>query len=118
MDIDVAAGDWASIIAATASLKPGQIVQNLVRSEYGVHIVRLEGRKAPGTPQEVVTVRHILFQDRFEQPGVMNPDIPAPFMTPTEIARLEIEKTKRNEFVAEVLRRNPIAMPEDFEVSQ
>lgn len=118
MDIEVAAGDWASIVAALANLKPGQIAPNLVRSEYGVHIVRLESKKAAGTSQEVIVVRHILFQDKFEQPGIKNPDIPAPFMTPTEIARLEIEKAKRNEFVAEVLGRNPIALPEDFEISR
>jgi parvulin-like peptidyl-prolyl isomerase len=118
MEIDVAAGDWASIIDATTNLKPGQIAPSLVRSEYGLHVVRFEGRKAAGTPQEAIEVRHILFQDKFEQPGITNPNIPAPFMTPTEIARLEIEKAKRNRFVADILARNPIVLPADFEISQ
>ncbi len=117
MEIEVATGEWPELTTAVRTIKPGEVVPSIVQSEYGWHVVKLLGMKTKGTSNETVTVQHILFQSKFEQPGVSDPNLPAPFMTANEIARLEIEKQKRNAFVADIESRNVITIPEDFAIS-
>ena len=109
--------EWPELNEAVSALKPGEVFGSLVRSEYGLHIVKLVSKAKPVSSEGAVTVQHILFQNKFEQPGVTDPNMPAPFMTPNEIARLEIEKQKRDQIVAEVKARNQIVMPDDFSLS-
>ncbi len=117
MTIEMVSGEWPEISAAAKTLKPGEISTTLVPSEYGFHVVKLIEIKNSGNSSETVTIQHVLFQNKFEQPGVFDQSIPAPFMTPTEIARLEVEKEKRKAFVAEIKSRNEIVMPSDFALS-
>lgn len=111
---------WAELETSALTLEKGQIADKLVETEIGYHIVKLEDKqiKKDKDGKEIITysVRHILFQKKFEQPGIANPDIPPPFMTAEEIAKLEVEKEKRNRLVEEIVQRNQIVLPDDFTV--
>ena len=103
---------------AALSLEPGQIAPNLIVSSLGVHIVKLEKKEistdSAGNKTAKYTIRQILFQNGFEQPNMANADIPAPFMSPQEIAKTHIEIEKRNAFVDGIVESTRILLPADF----
>lgn len=111
---------WAEVETAALGLEKGQIAPAIVESSIGFHIVKLENKQiaktADGGESVKFSVRHILLQKNFEEPNVKNPDIPPPFMKAEEIAKAEVEKEKREKFLAEVFAKNPISMPQDFSV--
>jgi hypothetical protein len=57
-----------------------------------------------------------VIQKRFREPGDPIPGIPRPFMTPEEIARGEISRKKKKDFIAGVVASNPIDLPENFDL--
>ena len=111
---------WQEVEAIALKLKKGQIADQLIESNLGYHIVKLEDRKIEknkdGSESVKFSVRHIVLQKNFEEPGVHNPDIPPPFMKAEEIAKTEVEKVKRAKFIAEIEERNPVFLPKDFSI--
>lgn len=111
---------WIEVENAALALENGQIANRLIETHTGFHIVKLENKQikkdATGKESVVYNVRHILLQKNFEDPANKNPEIPSPFLKAEEIAKAEIEKEKRNKFVENVSRINPIVLPEDFTV--
>lgn len=105
---------WAEVEQAALELKNGQIADRLIESPTGYHIVKLVNKKQLKGGDVSFSVRHILIQKKFEEPGVSVPGIPPPFMTAEEIAEAEIGKRKRTEFVDAIIRQNPVSLPEDF----
>lgn len=105
---------WAEVEQAALELKNGQIADQLIESSAGFHIVQLIDKKTDKSGDVELTVKHILIQKKFEEPGVSIPGIPPPFMTAEEIAAAEIGKKKRAEFVGAIIRQNPVSLPEDF----
>jgi PPIC-type PPIASE domain len=105
---------------AALALNKGQIADHLIETEIGLHIIKLEDKSVSkdkdGNETIKYSVRHILFQNAFEQPGITDPNLPPPFLKAEEIAKAEIEKEKRNKFVAEIVGRNQISLPDDFTV--
>src|SRR6185369_11498691 len=57
---------------AALALEPGQIAPDLVESDFGYHIIKLErkaeGKDASGNPTEVYDVRHILISTTYKDP--------------------------------------------------
>lgn len=108
----------AALETALLAVTAGQVIDRLIETELGFHIAKLErkGIRKTTDGREVVeySFRQILFQNKFEQPGVTDPNIPPPFMTAEEIARMQIEHKKRDRFVAEYLAKYRIDVPEDF----
>lgn len=111
---------WIEVETAALALENGQIADRLIETHTGFHIVKLDKKeiKKDANGREIVSysVRHILLQRNFEDPNNTNPEIPSPFLKAEEIAKTEIEKEKRNRFVEEIIRLNPIVLPEDFTV--
>ncbi len=109
---------WKEVETAALALEKGKIAENLVETNTGYHIVRLENKKvtkeADGSEKSVFSVRHILLQKAFEEPGNANPEVPPPFMLPVEIAKGVIEREKRNALVSKIIKANEISLPEEF----
>ncbi len=113
---NIIAGDYPGPIEnALLAATPGKVLPQIVESELGRHILMLVKRTAKRRDdgREVIeySYRQILFQSKFEQPGVNNPEIPPPFMTAEEIARMLIEREKRDRLVAEYVAKSKIEVP-------
>lgn len=104
----------AALEAAMLALEPGELYGSVIESEQGYHIAKLVSKKerpvADGRKVTEYSFRQILLQNKFEQPGLKNSEIPPPFMTAEEIAKMLIEREKRDRYVAVVMERNPIAL--------
>ncbi len=115
----VGGGAWPEIQQLVYSLEKGQFADKLVETKDGYHIVQLLDKEPAKTDDGRDTIRfsmkHILFQRRFEEPGPKRPNVPAPFMTPDEIARTEVQREKRQQFVAEIVTAERISLPADFQ---
>ena len=95
---------------AALSLNAGQIAPELVESEFGFHIIKLE-RKSTTSP-ETYDVRHILIATAVTDPS--NPTArPVPVK---EYARREIESQKEQKLIDQLVAANKISVPEDFVV--
>jgi PPIC-type PPIASE domain len=109
---------WKEVETAALALEKGQVANELVETQTGYHIVRLENKKvtkeADGREKVVFSVRHILLQKAFEEPGNTNPEVPSPFMQPDEIAKGVIEREKRNALVSKIIKANEISLPDEF----
>lgn len=102
------------------ALEPGELAPQLIETEGAFHIARLEKktvRKNADGPDVIrYSFRHLMLQKKFEQPGVADVGIPAPFMTAEEIARSAVEEQKRSALIAEMISRYQIEVPNDFSV--
>lgn len=110
---------WPEVQSTALGLEKGQIADKIVETKDGYHIIQLVD-KSPiknkdGDETVKYSVRHILLQKRFEEPGAKNPDIPPPFMSAKDIAQTEVQKEKRKRFIDEAIRTEAISLPDDFE---
>jgi len=104
---------------AALALQPGQISPQLVETEFGFHIIKLERRglilglkgvKAT----ETYDVRHILIST-----GYKDPDDPTARETPVkEYVRGKVEKDHEKKLMAEIIAANNIQVPDDFAVPE
>ncbi|MBK9163142.1 MAG: peptidylprolyl isomerase [Acidobacteria bacterium] len=115
IDNIVAGDDPGPVENALLAATPGKVLPQVVESELGRHILMLVKRTpkklADGREKIEYSYRQILFQNKFEQPGVNDPEIPPPFMTAEEIARMIIEREKRDRLVAEYMAKTKIEVP-------
>lgn len=103
---------WPEVEKVALSLEHGKVFPELVRTDTGLHIVKLE-KKNIGKPVKF-SFRHILIQYAFEDPNHKVPGVPAPFVDARFIARTAIEAQKRDEFVSEVIARAGVIVPEQL----
>lgn len=106
---------WPEVEAAALGLQNGRIAPQLVETDTGFHIVKLENKtmanaKNGGGPITKYSFRHILLQKNFEEPR-SNPDVPPPFMTAAEIAKGQVEQMKRSRLIDGIVKRNQITLP-------
>ena len=103
---------------AALALEPGKIADNLVESPFGYHIIKLEKKGetkgADGQTAPTYDVRHILIMTTVKDPE--NP-LARP-MPVAEKAKAELEKDKQKQVLDEILKNNPVEVPEDFDVPQ
>ncbi|MCA1590030.1 MAG: peptidyl-prolyl cis-trans isomerase, partial [Acidobacteria bacterium] len=103
---------------AALSVEPGQVVPNLVETDFGYHIIKLEkkgeGKDPSGETTEIYDVRHILIST-----GVKDPENPMGREVPAKAyARQKLEEQKEKALIEEIVARNNVKVPADFDVPE
>lgn len=103
---------------AALALEPGQVAPNLVETDFGYHIIKLErkgeGKDSAGQPTETYDVRHILFSTTFKDPE----DVEGRELPVKQYVRNKLEAEKEKKLLDEVVERNHVTVPDDFTVPQ
>ncbi len=122
----------AAFEAAALGLEPGQVAPELVETDFGFHIVKLERKleakpaakpaapapAVPGAPkttdEETYDVRHILISTGFK-----DPDNPTAREAPVkDYVRNKLETDKEKKLLAEIVASNNVQVPADFAVPE
>ena len=103
---------------AALALEPGQIAPDLVETDFGYHIIKLEkkgqGKDPAGQPTETYDVRHILIGT-----GVKDPENPVGREVPVkQYVRSKLEEEKEKKVIEELVANNHVQVPEDFNVPE
>ena len=113
------------------SVQPGEIVPNLVETDFGYHIIKLEAKNAapaepakaaepaaPGAPPaasgETYNARHILIST-----GVKDPENPMGREEPVKrFVTRKLEEERQKKLIEEIVAANHVTVPEDFDVPE
>lgn len=103
---------------AALALEPGQISPNLVESDYGYHIIKLERKGTEngpdGQPTETYDVRHILITTTYKDPeNEMAREQPI-----KAFVRQKLEEEKQKAALDKLIADNHVSVPEDFDVPE
>ncbi|MEO7659677.1 MAG: peptidylprolyl isomerase, partial [Pyrinomonadaceae bacterium] len=101
---------------AALALEDGQISPELVESDFGYHIIKLDRKlgmtEKDGKKEESYDVRHILIGT-----GYKDPDNPTARETPVkDYVKNKLEAEKEKKLLADIVASNNIQVPEDFDV--
>lgn len=103
---------------AALALEPGQVAPELVETDYGYHILKLEkkgeGKDPSGQPAETYDVRHILISTGFKDPAnPMGREMPV-----KAYVRSKLEEEKQKQVIEELVANNHVEVPDDFTVPE
>lgn len=104
--------------AAALALEAGQVAPQLVETDFGFHIVKLdrklEKKEKDGKSEETYDVRHILIST-----GVKDPDNPNAREAPVkDFVRNKLETEKEKKLIEDIVAANAISVPEDFDIPE
>jgi parvulin-like peptidyl-prolyl isomerase len=110
--------------AAALALEPGQVAPELVATDFGFHIVKLERKLGPSTAKkddktaapaeagETYDVRHILIST-----GAKDPDNPMGREMPVkDFVRGKLEEEREKKLIENLVAQNNVSVPDDFDV--
>jgi parvulin-like peptidyl-prolyl isomerase len=102
--------------AAALGLEAGQVAPELVETDFGFHIVKLERKLGmkDGKEPETYDVRHILISTGFKDPE--NPT--AREMPVKDYVRNKLETEKEKAMLDEIVAANNVQVPDDFTVPE
>jgi len=103
---------------AALALEPGQVAPELVPSDFGFHIIKLEKKgetkDAKGQASPTYDVRHILISTTYKDPN--NPT--GREMPVKDYVRSKLQEEKEKKIVDDIVAKNNIQVPDDFTVPQ
>ena len=102
--------------AAALGLEPGKFTQDLVKTPFGYHIIKLEKKgeikDKDGQVKQNYDVRHILFSTM-----IKDPDNPAAREMPvTDYVKSKLGEDKEKKVLDDLVAANNVQIAEDFEV--
>jgi parvulin-like peptidyl-prolyl isomerase len=100
--------------SAALALQPGQFTQEIVPTQFGYHIIKLErkgeAKDQSGQVKQSYDVRHILFSTMVRDPeNPMSRDMPV-----KEYAKQKLEEEKEKKVLDEIVAKNNVVIAEDF----
>lgn len=103
---------------AALGLQPGQIADSIIESKFGYHIIKLERKGvtkgADGQEKETYDARHILLTTTAAGDPTNPMSQPVPLK---DKIKAQIEKEKEEKLTDEILKRNPIEVAQDFQIT-
>lgn len=99
---------------AALALQPGEISPNLVETNYGFHIIKLEKRgetkDSAGQVAETYDVRHILISTMYKDPeNPMSREMPV-----KDFVKQKLETEKEKTVMDEIVAANHVTVADDF----
>ncbi len=104
--------------AAALALEPGQVADQVVKTNFGFHIIKLEKKSETkgedGQDSTTYDVRHILISTLVKDPeNPMARELPI-----DQFVRQKLEKEKQEKLLEEIKKNNPVHIPADFKVPE
>ena len=102
--------------AAALAIEAGQVSPELVETDFGFHIIKLERKlgKKEGSDAESYDARHILISTNIKDPEKPT----APEMPAKEFVRNKLETDKEKALVDKIVAANNVQVPDDFTVPE
>lgn len=101
---------------AVLSLEPGEIDPNIVETDFGFHIIKLESKgdekEVQGKKLQVYSFRHVLVST-----AIKDTSGPAPQDVPLkQWVTNKLKQDKQDEILAEIRKNNPVTVASDFNI--